>query len=343
MNKIPNHNKSIDEQIQHAVATLKAGRLVAFPTETVYGLGADAHNSAAVKKVFAAKHRPATHPLIVHISSATQLDQWAKQIPNCARILSQHFWPGPLTLILPKQDTIPDLVTGGLTTVALRVPRHPLTLEMLRQFGGGIVGPSANTHGKLTPTCAEHVQTDLGDKVDYILDGGECEIGIESTIIYFKDDEPYLVRQGMITANEISRVIGTNVHKDSELPTKIRAPGSLERHYAPNKPLLLVTSDMQELINALTLPEPANSKAALLERYGNNIAVLSFLPQPANFSGYSWQHMPTAIDLYAKKLYACLHNADQPQVDVILVECPPKTEGWAAVIDRLTRASQDEI
>jgi L-threonylcarbamoyladenylate synthase len=194
--------------IERAVALLRAGELVAFPTETVYGLGADAANPAAVAKIFAAKGRPQDHPLIVHLDGAAQLDAWARDIPAYAFELAEAFWPGPLTLILKRQPGVPDAVTGGQDTVGLRVPGHPLALELLRAFGGGLAAPSANRFGRISPTTARHVREELGEAVAMVLDGGPCQVGIESTILDCTGGAPRILRPGMVGAPALGRVLG---------------------------------------------------------------------------------------------------------------------------------------
>ncbi|MEK7737911.1 MAG: L-threonylcarbamoyladenylate synthase, partial [Pseudomonadota bacterium] len=212
-------HKEAAAQIAHAVTLLRAGELVAFPTETVYGLGADAANPAAVAKIFAAKGRPADHPLIVHLPSAEALDAWAREVPESARKLAAAFWPGPLTLILKRQPQVPDAVTGGQDTVGLRVPDHPLALALLKAFDGGrfrgIAAPSANRYGRISPTSAAHVRAELGAAVPLVLDGGDCQVGIESTIVDLSRGTPRLLRPGAIGAADIAHVLGANLDKIS--------------------------------------------------------------------------------------------------------------------------------
>ncbi len=209
--------------IREAVAVLKRGGLVAFPTETVYGLGADASNPAAVARIYKVKGRPVNHPVIVHIGDAGRLECWAREVPNDARKLAARFWPGPLTLVLKRALGVGDYLTGGEDTIGLRMPNHPVALELLRQFGGGIAAPSANKFGRISPTTAEHVSDDLGDEVDLILDGGPCEIGIESTIIDLSRDRPVLLRPGRISVEEIAATLSVKPEpRDRSAP---RAPG----------------------------------------------------------------------------------------------------------------------
>ena len=225
--------------VEEAAAILRGGGLVAFPTETVYGLGADAANPEAVARIFAAKGRPANHPVIVHLGSVEQLTDWATDIPPAAYRLAQHFWPGPLTLILKRHARVSDAVTGGQDTVGLRVPGHPIALALLAAFSGGIAAPSANRFGWLSPTTAAHVRTGLGASVDYVLDGGPCRVGIESTIIDLSGDYPRLLRPGTITAAGIEAVLDKPLAAPAgEAP---HSPGMLPSHYAPQTALTLVS------------------------------------------------------------------------------------------------------
>jgi len=215
--------------IEHAALLLRQGLLVAFPTETVYGLGADASNPEAVRKIFQAKGRPADHPLIVHISSVDSLNDWAVNIPDAAKKLAAHFWPGPLALILNKKPDVPLEVTGGQETVGLRMPDHPVALSLLKAFGGGIAAPSANRFCRISPTQAAHVEEELGDAVDLILDGGSCQVGVESTIIDLSGKQPKLLRLGHITQKDIEAVLQTEliiVSSPAE-QTELRAPGMI--------------------------------------------------------------------------------------------------------------------
>ncbi|MFS8506618.1 MAG: threonylcarbamoyl-AMP synthase [Candidatus Babeliales bacterium] len=229
------------DQIDEAVRLLKDGEVVALPTETVYGLAADALNDDAITKIFQAKNRPADHPLILHIQSADQIDDWAINISQDAKKLANHFWPGPLTMILQKNHRVSSLITGGLDTVALRVPHHPVALAIIQQLGNGIVAPSANAHKKTSPTQPEHVLKTLDGKIAAIIDGGTCSIGIESTIIDMTKETPKILRPGAITAEMIEAVI----KKTIECPVKHsqKVSGNMEIHYQPDKPLLLLSLD----------------------------------------------------------------------------------------------------
>ncbi len=322
-------------EIAEAVALLKGGELVAFPTETVYGLGADAANPAAVAKIFAAKGRPANHPLIVHLPSIEHMARWAIDVPDEAERLAAAFWPGPLTLILKRQANVPDAVTGGQDTVGLRVPNHPLALELLAAFEGGVAAPSANRFGRISPTTAAHVREELGERVPLILDGGPCPVGIESTILDLSRGRAVLLRPGAIGAADIARVIGrapemAAPHVDElrgdekETP---RVSGSLEAHYAPRTPLQLVSSD--GLLFAL--------RDALVA--GERVAVLAPTAQAISHDLVSWRQVPADPAGCAHDLYASLRELDALGCVRILVQKPPAGEAWLAVNDRLQRAA----
>ena len=316
------------QEIARAVTTLRAGGLIAFPTETVYGLGADAGNAEAVKKVFAAKGRPHDHPLIVHIASAAQLADWARDVPFAAQTLAKKFWPGPLTLILNRVQSVSDLVTGGQDTVALRVPSHPLAQALLQAFGGGMVGPSANRFGRVSATTAEHVRQEFGDAVDCVLDGGPCDVGIESTIIDLSGAQPTLLRPGSITAAQIESELGLMLAApDAQSP---RAPGTLARHYAPRTPVMLVNNHASGLIDEL---------ARSFARQGKRVAVLARTARQPMIDGLVWIAAPEAPSGYAHDLYANLRQLDAAGCAVILVEALPPAIEWAAVRDRLGRAT----
>ncbi len=312
--------------IQRAVALLRQGELVALPTETVYGLGADALNPAAVAKIFAAKGRPADHPLIVHLPDADDLILWARDIPKDAIALARAFWPGPLTLILKKEEGVPDLVTGGQDTVGLRVPDHPLALQLLRAFGSGIAAPSANRFGRISPTTAEHVREELGERVALILDGGACQVGLESTILDLSRDVPVILRPGAIGADDIARVIGRRPRlRGEEAQADAGAPrvsGALAAHYAPRTPL--------EVVAAAELAVRARAGDAVLARH----------PRPVDLpAGVAWIEAPADPASYGHELYARLRALDAAACTRILVESPPPGAAWSAVADRLGRAA----
>lgn len=309
--------------IAKAVDLLRSGELVALPTETVYGLGADAENELAVRRIFAAKGRPPSHPLIVHVLDATAARSWTRDFPETADRLAAAFWPGPLTLVLRRSGRAADAITGGQGTVALRAPGHPVMRQVLTSFGGGIAAPSANRFGRVSPTRAEHVRADLGDAVDLILDAGPCPIGIESTILDVSGEHPGLLRPGAISPEEIERVLGRPL---GAAPSDVRAPGLLRSHYAPSAAV--------ELVAAEEIP----GRAEALQRVGRKVAVIaprgSGLPPGA-------KEFPIAADSagFARDLYATFREIDRQGFDIILVVPPPSAGlGWA-IRDRLARAA----
>ena len=314
-----------ENDIAHAVAVLRAGGLVAFPTETVYGLGADAANPAAVRKIFEAKGRPATHPVIVHLADAVQAAVWAREVPEPARRLAQRFWPGPLTVILRRARGVSDVVTGGQETVALRVPAHPVALQLLARFGGGVAAPSANRHGRVSATTAEHVRHEFGAAVDCVLDGGEADVGIESTIVDLSGPRPLLLRPGWIQAAEIEDVLGAPLAAaGADAP---RAPGTLAAHYAPRTPLTLAEGDL------------AIELAASFSRQGRRVAVLALSARQPLLDNLEWVAAPRDAAGYAHALYASLRRLDESGCDAIIVERPPPSPEWTAIHDRLNRAA----
>ena len=310
-----------ESEIARAAGILDRGGLVAFPTETVYGLGADAHNAVAVAAVFKAKGRPADHPLIVHISDADQMPHYARDIPPLAWRLAEHFWPGPLTLIMRRAPGLPDAVTGGQDTVGLRVPAHPVALALLKAFGRGLAAPSANPFGGVSPTTAAHVVDGLGHAVDAILDGGPCAVGLESTILDLSGPMPRILRPGAVAPRALAAVIGrTPVFAATGGP---RTPGRLPSHYAPATPLRLVADPDREWRHG---PRP--------------LAVMALRPPSRGPVRCRWLVMPRTADAYARVLYARLRAIDRWRCRVVLIERPPATEEWDAVRDRLERAAK---
>ena len=306
-------------EARRAAEILRAGGLVAFPTETVYGLGADASSAEAVARLYAVKGRPADHPVIIHFASANEAFSWARDIPEPARRLASRFWPGPLTLILKRSAKAQDFVTGAQDNVGLRVPSHPVAHELLTLFKGGVAAPSANRFGLVSPTTAAHVRADLGADVDLVLEGGPSEVGIESTIVDLSRGAPVLLRPGRISKQELEKILGKGVEERGAAAP--RHPGGLERHYAPRTPARLVpTYDLDKEI------------ARLKEK----VAVLAF-SRPDERVDY-WLRMPRDPDAYARKLYGALRELDTAGCEEILVEAPPETSAWAAVRDRLQRA-----
>jgi len=319
-----------ESNIRRASDLLRAGELVAVPTETVYGLGADALNPEAVRRIFAAKGRPVDHPLIVHLPDAEQMLQWAASVPGEAAALARAFWPGPLTLILKRDASVPDEVTGGQDTVGLRVPGHPVALALLRIFDSGIAAPSANRFGRISPTTAQHVEEELGDSVACILDGGPCDVGIESTILDLSSDTPRLLRPGAISAEAIAQVIGrwpAGAISAGQAHASPRVSGALAAHYAPRTPLQLVAS------------EALLTHVRRLQGRGAQVAVMAHgFDRPSDLAGLHWCSPSAEAAAYAHDLYANLRRLDAIGADVIVVEAPDETREWQAVADRLGRA-----
>ncbi|MHB8254707.1 MAG: L-threonylcarbamoyladenylate synthase [Acidiferrobacter sp.] len=313
-------SKSVSEQIMRAAQILRHGGLVAFPTETVYGLGADARNAEAVRRIFRAKARPADHPLIVHLSDIGEMERWAQDIPAVAWRLAGRFWPGPLTLILKRAVHVLDEVTGGQDTIGLRVPWHPVALALLKAFGDGLAAPSANPFGGVSPTTAAHVTAGLGHAVGAVINGGPCAVGLESTILDLSGTRPRLLRPGAVTSGALAETLGAPVV--TQTMGAPRAPGCLPSHYAPNTPLRLVTSAIPELER---LPQP--------------LAVMAMRSPKTVIAGHRWVTMPRDASAYGRALYARLREIDSWGCRCILVELPPATMEWEAVRDRLGRAA----
>ena len=315
---------TIDRKIEIAAQILRDGGLVAFPTETVYGLGADASNPAAVRKIFVAKRRPSDHPVIVHIADASDLKHWAAQVPNAAWVLAEKFWPGPLTLVLKRAGHVSDLITGGQDTVGVRVPSHPLARQLLKAFGGGIAAPSANSYGRLSPTTAQHVVEELGDAVDLVLDGGPCALGIESTIVDLSGAQPSILRPGEISAAQIEQALSVTLGVLSTASPRV--PGAQATHYAPRTALALIhDQDVESFVEG--------------QAPGVAVAVLARRSRPRNSRAALWQVAPQSASEYAQHLYALLRRMDSAGCELIVVESPPDLPDWAAVRDRLQRAA----
>ena len=323
------------EAVEKAAEVLRAGGLVAFPTETVYGLGADASNAEAVRKIFAVKRRPAWHPLIVHLGDAEMLDEWAVDIPDAGHTLADRFWPGPLTMILARSARVPDAVTGGQDTVGLRVPDQPVALAMLAAFGGGVAAPSANRFVRISPTTADDVRAELGNEVDVVLDGGPCAVGVESTIVDMSTWDsakkpactPTILRPGAVTAAMLEEALGSQVslHVGVDHPT-VRAPGTLDSHYSPNARV--------EVSSATGVRRRARVLVAEGLRVGVLAPTLLRVPPEVH-------HFDPAGDsaAYARCLYRRFREADSIGLDVLLV-VPPDSDGVGlAVVDRIRRAS----
>lgn len=322
--------------IDQAVETLRGGGVVAFPTETVYGLGGDARNASAVRRIFEIKGRPADHPLIVHLAQTAEADAWAAAIPDPARHLMARFWPGPLTLVLPARDDVPRVVTGGQDSVALRAPNHPVALALLRAFGSGLAAPSANPFGGVSPTEARHVRASLGMRVERVLDGGPCRYGLESTIVSFLEEHPRVLRPGALPLTALREVLGADgieigqPVQPSTGPVP-RVPGLLPAHYAPATPLEVlapeVLADRAERLLAQGL------RVAVLRRNPGIRRALRLPPLPVFI-------LPARAQDYARGLYARLRQLDRFAFDRLLVEAPPVEEAWWAINDRLARAAR---
>ena len=309
-------------EVERAARRLAAGDVVAFATETVYGLGADATNPAALAKIFALKGRPADHPLIVHIADASGLDRYARDVPETARRLAQAFWPGPLTMIVKRADAVPAAATGGQDSVGLRCPSHPLAQALLRAFAkvgsGAIAAPSANKFGHVSPTTAQHVRDEFGPGL-LILDGGPCEVGLESTIVDLSRGAPVMLRPGAIGRDDIERVLGRRPgERDASAP---RASGTLASHYAPRTPLVLM--EARRFADELRIGD----------------AVLALRPPPAHRAATAWIEAPRDPVRYGHDLYFSLRELDGHGATRILVEAPPRDAAWEAVNDRLGRAA----
>lgn len=315
-------NADAAEHLSTAALFLKQGRLVAVPTETVYGLAADASNPEAVREIFAAKGRPADHPLIVHIHSAAALGEWAKEIPPAAYQLAAAFWPGPLTLLLKKADHVHSCVTGGLDTIGLRVPAHPVLQQLLETAQLAVAAPSANPYKRLSPTSAQQVMDTMAGKIDAVLDGGECEFGLESTIVSLLGNAVQVLRAGPIDVAALEQVLGVTVTCPQQHDVKVS--GNVAAHYQPQTKL----SCME-----------AHQLTAALQTQSRKIAVLSLTPMPPTLTPYWHCQMPDEALLYGKMLYKQLYLADQSGADLIIVEQPPHSPTWAAVHNRLMRAA----
>ena len=317
-----------DADISGAAETLRRGGLVAFPTETVYGLGADADNAAALARLYAVKGRPGEHPVIVHVGAPAQLDEWAADVPVAARRLGDALWPGPLTLVVRRAARVLDGVTGGGDTVGVRVPDQPVALALLHAFAGGIAAPSANRFGHVSPTTADDVRADLGDDVDVVLDDGPCTVGVESTIVDCTGDELVILRPGGVTRELVEKVSAQKVVVGRDGLT--RAPGTLKSHYAPEATVLVVDRD-----------DLAPRATALLAA-DQRVAVLAPGPVPALPADVVVLDGPADSDEYARVLYARLSVVDRRGVDVLLAVPPPDAGVGVAVGDRLRRAAGRE-
>ncbi len=314
--------------IERAAQVLRAGGLVGFPTETVYGLGADAENPRAVKRVFTVKGRPASHPLIVHIRDARELEDWALGVPETAFRLAERFWPGPLTLVLRRNFRVPRVVTGGLETVAVRVPGHEVARSLLSAFGGGIAAPSANRFGAVSPTTADHVREGLGSGVDYVLDGGPCLVGVESTIVDVSGDAPTILRPGGTTRENLERALGRSLPVHAESP--VRSAGQLPLHYAPVARMVLVDAD--QVLREAKRWQGEGRRVGLLLPPGS-------LPADTQGIGHAVIAVPGDMTEYAGCLYGFLRELDHRQCEVIVASLPTPEGLGLAIADRLRRAA----
>ncbi len=364
------------DDIPAAAAILRAGGTVAFPTETVYGLGADASNPLAVRQIFEIKGRPDYHPLIVHIADVSQLHLWAENIPDAAWRLAEQFWPGPLTLILPRRGNVLDEITGGQDTVGLRVPAHPVALALLRAFGGGIAAPSANRFGRVSPTTAQHVRDELGSRVDVILDGGPCYVGVESTIVGLTTGKAVLLRPGGLSIEAIEHVLKQKILRTSPAAHTERVSGLLDSHYAPATPIeilpvgalsqralqlagqglkvamLFQESGAMNHSNSISKVKQGGdertTKAVHSVRLGVSEEANTVSPMKWNWnqeSGEGITHipMPGSASEYGRIFYATLHRLDHGGFDRLLIEAPSATDEWLAINDRMQRAAHGSV
>ena len=317
----------IGNNISYAIELLNSNQLVAIPTETVYGLAANAFNQNAVLNIYKTKNRPQFNPLIIHTNNIERFEEWGLSIPVDVKLLASAFWPGPITFIVPANNKIPEIVTAGTGAVAIRVPNHPMTLELLSKLNFPLAAPSANPSGFISPTSAKHVEQQLGNKIDYILDGGICKVGVESTIISFIEKEPQILRFGGLAIETIETILNkkltTSTNKD-----KIVAPGMLTKHYAPNHSLKIV----ENLIESIQILD------------SNRIGVISFFETFAEVPIANQFVLSKSRDLNeaASNLFAAMRNVDELDVDIILAEKFPNIGLGYAINDRLKRASIQE-
>ncbi len=330
----------------HAVQILRNGGLVAFPTETVYGLGADATNPNAIMKIYTVKGRPTTNPLIVHVADQSVARRYAAHWPPAADALAKKFWPGPLTLVVHKQPAIVKEATASLNTVGLRCPDHPLALELLRLFDGPVAAPSANRSTRVSPTTARHVLDELGDTVNFILDGGPCHVGIESTVLDLASPTPTILRPGAVTAEQLSAINGNvqTIKGATSNSHAAKSPGQHAKHYAPNATAYRFESSQIAQMAQWCRDNLDKSWAVLsIEPLGLDPLAADLLPIVSGANpgpAHRWILMPDVAKEYAKRLYATLRTLDQQPTDVIWIQLPPDTPPWAAVRDRLVRATR---
>lgn len=310
--------------ISEAAALLERGELVAFPTETVYGLGADARSAEAVAKIFAAKGRPPNNPIIVHVSGAAEAQEVVEGWDRRADALAAALWPGPLTLVLKRRPDVPAIVSAGGATLAVRAPVHPIARKLLSTFGGPIAAPSANRSNAVSPTRAEHVQRELGESVSLILDGGPCEVGLESTVLDLTVTPPRILRPGAVLPSTLAEILEEPVDSGSSIEGPLRSPGQLPRHYAPHRPLHVVSKAEIE---------------ALDMKGFHSAAILTCGPWEPPPPAAVVRVLPADPQGYGRELYEALRWADEQPVERIWIEAPPGGEAWSAVQDRLNRAA----
>lgn len=319
----------IGKDIEQAIEVLKGGEVIGLPTETVYGLAGNAYNSEAITKIFTVKNRPTFDPLIVHTSSIERVREFVKEIPEQAQLLAKHFMPGPLTLLLPKKEVISDLVTSGLETVAVRIPSHPLALDLLQKLDFPLAAPSANPFGYISPTSAKHVDNQLGDKIKYILDGGECKVGIESSIIGFFDDEIVVLRKGGLAIEEIEAVVG-KVRIEEHSSSNPKAPGMLKSHYAPRTQLSIINYKSGGV--PLSIDSSTDVGYLGLDKFNANIPIENqLLLSPSG-----------DLSEAAKNLFAYMRLLDARGFDIIYTELLPEKGLGRAINDRIKRATTQE-
>ena len=318
-------NAHEENDILEAVSMIQRGQIIAVPTETVYGLAADARNVNAVEKIFTVKNRPSNHPLIVHIASFEKLSEWAKDIPPIARIIAEHFWPGPITLLLKKNDLVNNVVTGGLETIALRIPNNKALLKILHLLNTGLAAPSANPHKRISPTTSEHVMSGLSGKIDAILDGGPCHVGIESTILDLTENRIRILRHGPITKKMLENVLKIPIESPS---THLKSvPGNMKNHYQPYTTTLLMSLD--EIKKQLSLA--ANQDKLF--------GVIHYSDLSSVYHNAKTILLKKNKNEYARKIYQVLHELDKINAYQILIETPPHEETWSDILDRLSKAS----
>ncbi len=314
-----------EDDIQEAISLIEKGELVAVPTETVYGLAADARNSDAVKKIFTVKNRPSNHPLIVHIASFKKLSEWAKDIPPLAEVIAKKFWPGPITLLLKKNDNVNDIVTGGLDTIALRVPQNNALLKILTELDTGLAAPSANPHKRISPTTAEHVMNGLSGKIVAVLDGGPCQVGLESTILDLTQDTIKILRPGPITKKMLEDALKITIELPSLHTEKVA--GNMKTHYQPyTKTLLMTIKEIEQYLS-------------INENQDKIFGVIHYSTLTSVNKNITTKKMPATKKEYAQLCYQSLHELDSIKAYQILVETPPDEESWSDILDRLSKAS----